>query len=159
MNSKCLVCERIPPQDVFKFAHEIFSEEPRKEIHHLAVKAIKYINYVDKKNRIFFCGRSKYQLLASLFYLLNLERIGRFLQGACVSAPKHYSMNMICWCFPSFSKSSPTCEHITEAAMRNNKNRWLQSFPHLFPFNKYTAKGKIHSYVYWRAINEHEKET
>jgi hypothetical protein len=39
-----------------------------------------YINYADKKNRIFFCGRSQRSILGGLLYLLSFKHGKRIVQ-------------------------------------------------------------------------------
>jgi hypothetical protein len=72
---KCIVCQRIPPKEVFRIAHLIFGSAKEKvSVWEIATSAIHIINELDVKDRMFFCGKSRRVLLASLFYLLGLEK-------------------------------------------------------------------------------------
>lgn len=120
--TNCVVCQRIPPKEVFKATHQIFNTFglSRKIIHNLAVEACHCIDYADKKNRIFFCGKPKASLLSGLFYLLALKHhilISQEEIANNIKCDKHGQYRI---------------EHITAHTLRNMYRFWYKSFPELF---------------------------
>lgn len=86
--NKCLVCNRIPAKIVFGYAHMIFNDLDRETIHQIASEAVKIINIVDQKDRIFFCGKSHARILSGLFYLLGIKYNCHVSQRAIANAIK-----------------------------------------------------------------------
>jgi hypothetical protein len=113
---KCLVCKRISPKIVFDVSHKIFHNNLSKhEIHSISVKAIKIINCADKKNRIFFCGKTKRFLLSGLFYILAVEN----------NTP--LSQHFIC------VQLLDSEYELTELSIRKAYRYWLKNYSYLFP--------------------------
>lgn len=123
--NECIVCTRIPAKLVFRYAHEIFKEESREKIHQLAVEAITIINDIDRKDRIFFCGKSYQRILSGLFYLL---------------AKKHgikKPMWQIAIAFPSAKSKS---NRILEVTVRCSVHWWRDRHPEYFDFKLETGR-------------------
>jgi hypothetical protein len=133
MSEKCIVCQRIPPRTVFFYFHKIFdgktqtvncvrwpfsscSQIPdRNTLHQYALEICRFINYADKKNRIFFCGYSQESILSGLFYVVALQKNIRTTQNELseIFYPKG------------------TCHQTM--TIRKSYKRWLKFFPELFP--------------------------
>ena len=50
----CVVCLRLHLKVVFEYAHMVFRNFSREDIHHLARDAYECINFVDEKSRAFW---------------------------------------------------------------------------------------------------------
>lgn len=119
--NKCIVCNRIPPKEVFKVAHVLFKSEGKKIAHALALRACEIINEVDRKKRMFFCGRRQSVLLGGLLWLIALNDNKRITQRDAQYA---------------IIDSAPTLKYgegLTEVSVRNSAKRWLSAFPEFFP--------------------------
>ena len=125
----CIVCNRIPPKEVARLAHMAFPTTDKQAVHQIIVESCKAINYVDGKNRMFFCGRSRIALLAGLFYILGTRY-----------APSDTTQIKLAYNLPSIHRQvkyhkkwqSPPNEHLTETTIRTNYTRWMRQFPELF---------------------------
>jgi hypothetical protein len=122
---ECIVCQRIPAKTVFKYTHKVFDEVSDKEkVHVIAREACEIINYADKKNRIFFCGKSAYSILSGLLYILSRKHEANINQRDVASKfPKRKSTYKALY-YPT--------ESLTEVTVRVNFHRWLKTFPELF---------------------------
>jgi len=123
--TKCVVCQRIPPKEVFKMTHQVLDDHLDKQtIHEIATSIMEIVHYADKKNRFVFCGKSKKTIVGSLMYLISLEMT---FKPSFVN-PRSGQKNAV------MSQSDIARNlNITEVTIRQNYRRWLKLFPELFP--------------------------
>jgi hypothetical protein len=108
----CLICQRIPPKNVFQITYKVLNGYVDKKImHNIAVEMIKDINYADKKHRAFFCGHHQIGILSGLLYLVVFNYNLKITQRGM-------------WYLLEGDAS--------EVVIRINYLRWLHAFPELF---------------------------
>jgi hypothetical protein len=136
---KCIVCNRVSPKTVFKYAHLCFDGKIDKNtIHKLALESCECINYVDTHDRIFFCGRTLSTILSGLFYILARKYNCRI------------TMKDIRYVFPNSRQYSDNYNSfMTEVTIQHSYRRWYQHFPELFQNIIFNIPNKPNSDQTW----------
>lgn len=137
--SQCLVCNRIPPKQVFALGHVLFnSRTDRNTVHNICVEAIHCINYADAKERLFFCGFPSHSILAGLFYILALKHNLKIKQSDISEALHDVDQGKKEHGKRRGRPPSQTSNYIPSAyynavSLRRGWMRWHEHFPELFP--------------------------
>lgn len=122
--NECVICKRVEPKIVFNYLHKLLDEKTdKKNINRIGKRICFIINELDKKHRIFFCGKSKFALLGGIFYLIiNDEGIRTTQREISYLLPSSRIKTM--------KKYNPLEEEgyytITEVTIRNSIKKWLK---------------------------------
>jgi len=171
---ECLLCLRIPPGIVLKYAHEVWKEE--NDAHKVGVKAAEIIRTAYLRNPPKLCGRSPRSVLGAALYIAGVilgkrktqKEIARIINTTEVSIRNNYKT--ILSIIPELKEYFPELATISYHKLKNYIIELLKKVTkpiYAYPYSIATnlrrffpeLRGvKIPSEMIRKAIHELEKE-